>query len=188
MDGRRRKEFKILPFSRKQNYTNKLISQLNVDGKMIKDKIIIANAPEIFYQNLYSNKLNNTDEKYVESLNNFIQNNPSNILSQKEKETCDEAITEKEILQSLKDLNNEKSHCADIKDLVTESILFAIKAGELSIEQKRGIITILPPKTKDRLFLKNWRPISLLHTDYKIIAKLLVNHMKNVLPLIINED
>ncbi len=73
-----------------------------MDGKIIKDKIIIVNAPspKNVYQNLYSIKLNNTDEKYVKSINNF--------LSQDEKETYDIAITEKEILQSLKDLYNEK--------------------------------------------------------------------------------
>ncbi len=121
--------------------------------------------------------------------------------TQEGKETYDQAITEKEILQSLKDLNNEKmpgtdglpadiykKNWIDIKDLVTQSILFAIKSGELLIEQKRGVITLLLKKTKDRHFLKNWRPISLLNTDYKIIAKLLANHMKSVLPSIIDED
>ncbi len=69
-----------------------------------------------------------------------------------------------------------------------QSIEYAIKTGELSIEQQRGIITLLPPKNKNHHLLKNWRPISLLNTDYKIIAKLIVNRIKTVLPLIINED
>ncbi len=118
-------------------------------------------------------------------------------LSQEKKETCNKAITytEKKNLQSLKDLNNEKKpetyglpanfykyFWADIKDLVTESILFAIKSREFSIEQKRGVINLLQKTYKDRLFLKIWRPISPLNTDYKIIAKLLANRMKNVLP------
>jgi hypothetical protein len=50
------------------------------------------------------------------------------------------------------------------------------------------VITLLPKKTKDKLFLKNWRPISLLNTDYKILAKLLANRMKEVLPSIIDND
>ncbi len=60
--------------------------------------------------------------------------------------------------------------------------------GDLSIEQKRGIITLLPKKLKDRLLLKNWRPISLLNTDYKIIAKILAIRLQSVLPSIINEN
>jgi hypothetical protein len=71
---------------------------------------------------------------------------------------------------------------------VTNSILYAVKSGDLSIEQKRGIITLIPKKTKNRLYLKNWRPLSLLNTDYKILTKLLANRLKTVLPSIINED
>ncbi len=45
--------------------------------------------------------------------------------------------------------------------------------GELSVEQKRGIITLLPKKGRNRLHLKHWTPIRLPITDYKIIAKIL---------------
>ena len=40
----------------------------------------------------------------------------------------------------------------------------------------------------DRLYLKNWRPISLLNVDYKIGAKVLANRLQNVLHYIINPD
>ncbi len=76
----------------------------------------------------------------------------------------------------------------DIKLLLIESIEHTTMTGELSIEQKRGIITLLPKNNKSRHFLKHWRPISLLNTDYKIIAKLIADRLKNVLPLLINND
>ncbi len=38
------------------------------------------------------------------------------------------------------------------------------------------------------MFLKNWRPISLLNTDYKLIAKVIASRVKKVLDIIIDED
>ncbi len=63
-----------------------------------------------------------------------------------------------------------------------------MQKGVLSIEHKHGIITLIPKKGKNRLHLTNWRPISLLNTDYKIIAKLLAKRFQAVLPSIINDD
>ncbi len=57
---------------KKKHYTNKLISLLNVNVKVIKDQKIIANAQKNFYQNLYSEKLNSNDISYKDSMDNFI--------------------------------------------------------------------------------------------------------------------
>ncbi len=118
-----------------------------------------------------------------------------------ERDSYDHCITEKTILNSLKQLHNGKTPVTDglpldfykyfwidIKLLLIESIEHATKIGELSIEQKRGIITLLPKKDKSRHYLKNSRHISLLNNDYKIIAKLIADRFKNVLPLLINND
>ena len=43
-------------------------------------------------------------------------------------------------------------------------------------------------KKSDRTKLKNWRPITLLTTDDKILTKALANRLKSVLHLIINPD
>ncbi len=173
-----------------------------MNDKVIKDQKNIANAQKNFYQNLNSEKFNSNDISYKDSLDTFInKQNPMKRLSDEEHMLCDRPISESEILLCLKYLNNEKETGTDglpadfykffwfdIKGFIMDSLLHAIKTGELSIEQKQDVITLLPKKNKDRLFLKHWRPISLLNTDYKILVKLLANRMKEVLPSIISED
>ncbi len=84
--------------------------------------------------------------------------------------------------------NFYKCFRCDMKCLIMDSLLHMTKTGELSIEQKWGVITLLPKTNKDRPFLKKWRPIALFSTDYNIIAKLLANRMKKVTTSIISED
>ena len=47
---------------------------------------------------------------------------------------------------------------------------------------------MVPKPGKDLRNLKNWRPISLLNADYKIIAKIIANRLETVIPYIINND
>ena len=49
---------------------------------------------------------------------------------------------------------------------LVDSFNYAFEKGEMLISQKRGIITLIPKKDKNRTLLDNWRPISLLNTDY----------------------
>ena len=55
------------------------------------------------------------------------------------------------------------------------------------MSQRRGVITLVFKKG-DRSLLKNWRPITLLATDYKILTKALANGLHCVLPSVIHSD
>ena len=57
----------------------------------------------------------------------------------------------------------------EIKTFLTEAINSAYQTGELSATQKRGILKLLYKKG-DKTSLNNRRPISVLNTDYKILA------------------
>ena len=76
----------------------------------------------------------------------------------------------------------------DIADLLLDSINYAYQTGQLSVSQKRGIIKLIPKKDSEPYFVKNWRPISLLNCDYKLATKAVANHLKQVLPKLIDND
>jgi len=52
---------------------------------------------------------------------------------------------------------------------------------------QRAVLALIPKKG-DISLLKNWRPVSILTNDYKILAKVLVNRLKCVLSDIIHKD
>ena len=47
------------------------------------------------------------------------------------------------------------------------------------------MVTQLEKKEKDRRFLKNWRPISLVNVDVKIASKAIARRLEAVMPLLI---
>ena len=85
-------------------------------------------------------------------------------------------------------VNFYKMFWEDVKELICKVFNTCYTLGELCPSMKRGIITLLPKKDKDNLYLKNWRPISLLNTDYKILAKIIASRLQKVLPSIIHWD
>ena len=64
----------------------------------------------------------------------------------------------------------------------------SFEKGELSTSQKQAVITLLQKPGKDRLLLSNWRPISLLNLDYKILTKTICQRIQDILPDIIHEN
>ena len=122
-------------------------------------------------------------------------------LSEEEKETCEGLVNEEECTNALKDFSNNKTpgtdgllakfyrfFWPDICFDLQASFNYAFQHGTLSISQKRGIISLIPKKNKDKTILENLRPISLLNVDYKILTKVIAKRIEKVLPTLINPD
>ena len=69
-----------------------------------------------------------------------------------------------------------------------ESFNAGFKNGQLSVSQKRGIISLIPKDENNLTTLSNWRPITLLNVDYKILAKVIAKRIELVLPKLIHSD
>ena len=185
----------------KRNYQNKCISQLNINGTIITDPNKISLEENKFYTNLYSENKYPCSENNIASLKVQFFNNHIPTLTNDAKEYCEVAIDEHTCAEAIMKLKNGKTPGLDglpvdfykffwknIKHLIVDSIAYSFEKGTLTNNQKNGILTLIPKKDKDRMFLKNWRPLTLLTTDYKIITKILAMHMSKVLPKIIDND
>ena len=71
---------------------------------------------------------------------------------------------------------------------LTDSLNYSFEHGELSTSQKQAIIKLIEKKDRDRRFIKNWRPGSLLNVDVKIASKALALRLEKILPEIIHVD
>ena len=122
-------------------------------------------------------------------------------MNPEEKEKCEGMLTKAECLKALKGMKPGKTPGSDglpiefykvfwneISDCLLNAINYAYIEGKFSISQRRGIIKLIPKKDAEPYFVKNWRPITLLNSDYKIAAKAIANRLQNVLPKLIDSD
>ena len=65
--------------------------------------------------------------------------------------------------------------------------LYFFIVGELSTSQKQAM-KLIEKKDRDKRFIKNCRPISLLNVDMKLIWKVLASRLKSVNSTRVNEN
>ena len=141
------------------------------------------------------NNISDSMDDYIDSLNI-----PS--LSQAEQTLCDEEITIEELEQAVNCMNSDSAPGADglpaefykvfwshLKSPLLKYLNYSLETHSLSPSGSLGIITLFH-KGKDLRFddLNNWRPLSLLNCDYKIIAKVLSRRLDNVIDKIIGDQ
>ena len=76
----------------------------------------------------------------------------------------------------------------DIGQLLERSLNYGFSTGTMSITQQQGMVICIPKEGKDKRFIKNWRPITLLNISYKIASACIANRVKKVLPQIIDKN
>jgi hypothetical protein len=185
----------------KQRSSNSAITSLScstngVDVSLLEIEDILEEASS-FYATLYSDKLLDSEKEKASS---FLKKNVSSKLSEDEKRFCDQETTEEELGRALKNLPSGKApgidglpaeffkrYWHDLKADFVAVLIKSFKSGSLPETMKLSIITLIHKKDS-RSDIKNYRPISLLCTDYKILAKCLAERMNILLPTLIGID
>ena len=75
-----------------------------------------------------------------------------------------------------------------MQETFVDSLSEAKEKGISSTSQRQAIIKLIEKKDRDKSVIQNWRPISLLNVDLKIISKALSEKLKKVLPDLISSQ
>lgn len=180
-----------------KNFVNKTIPKLVTDNGTIENQFQILKEAKSFYQKLYTKNETLQDNDFSNEVT--FQNVQK--LNDNTKTSLEGEITYSELTASVKRLKNGKSPGSDgytpeffkffWKDIgifVLRSLNHGYNIGEMSVTQKVGIITCIPKGDKQRHYMKNWRPISLLNTVYKLGSSCIAERIKTVLSTLIDSD
>ena len=179
----------------KSNKKKTVIRELyDKESKIISNKNVILKIIRAFYEKLYS-----TEKRNIDDASSFFNNIPR--LSDESRELCEGKVTKDECYKMLKEMKNNKSpgndgftvefYCTfwlDVGDILVGVLNEAFNRGVMSNSQKQGVITLIEKEGKNAMYVKNYRPITLLNVDYKILSKVLAKRIKEVLGEIIHHD
>ena len=187
----------------KRNYEKKIITQLKIsDGEIISDIKQINKEIEEYYKSFLTSKVPPEDhESLNESFNSFVEDLENPKLTDDEQQELEDDRSKEELLNALKGFKENKTPGEDgftkefyetffdlIGDRLLDSYNEAFDKGKMSISQRRGIISLIPKGGCYLVELTNWRRITLLNVDYKILARVIAKRIELQLPKLIHSD
>ena len=178
----------------KQSRERKALNCLKLlDGRVTSDEQEIRSSALSFYEKLYGAEL--CDQAAADS---FLTGLPQ--LPERHKGDLEQRLSFAELTESVQAQSEGRSPGLDglpaefykaFWHLIGEDLhsvfLECIDSGLLPLSCRRAVVTLLPKKG-DLGALKNWRPVSLLGVDYKILSKALTNRLKKCLATVIHND
>ena len=202
---------KIFLQQEKWRGTQRYIGILEIEEGPNRPPRILRNQPEIeteirnYYEQLYAPRETASSKEDIrnfmgdgfEVLEDIVERNVPSHLQRK----IEEPISKLEIMAAiqggkhgvapgLSGFSREffQFFAEDLIGFIMKYVEFTELTGSLSINQRIGVITLIPKGIKDKKALKNWRPITLLSTLYKVISGVIANRFRIILPKIIGLD
>ena len=166
------------------------------EGRVLRDQENIIGETRQYFTSLYTKESVLSTERQ-----NMFLSKINRVLPEVDKHSLEEPITLKDLWEALAQTEAEKTPGCDglpyefykifwqlLGQDLHEVYLYCLTHNSgLTVSQRTSLIALLYKKG-DKQALQNWRPISLLCTDYKILAKTLSNRLKQKLHVILHVD
>ena len=158
-----------------------------------KNETQVLDAIEKYFKDIYTSSSSATQEQY----DSFIQELRLPKLSDEERDELDGLLTYDECKRVLETFQSDKSAAEDgftvefyfvelLGHNLVERFNEAFVANELSISQRRGVITLIPKEDGSLFNLSNWRAITLLNVDCEIATKAIAERIDDSLSKLTN--
>ena len=136
--------------------------------KEITDESEINAHIASFYESLFKEKLSFKNENLIQ----YLENISMPCLSKENQDSCEGVITEKELFEALKYMQNNKSPGNDglskefyetFWEELKKPFMYATQKSynikQLCVSKRQAVIKLVEKKGIDKRFIKNWRPI-----------------------------
>ena len=161
------------------------------DGEKITDFVGIVERVEEFYRELY--KKEGVDEESSRQVIDKLEAR----LSDEDREVCEGEISKGEIENAINGLGRNKSPGIDgiigefyiefreeLVPVLERLYRWIEEKGEMPHSMITGLVSIIYKKgSRDKL--ENYRPLTVLNGDYKVLAKVLANRLKEVIGTVV---
>ena len=186
----------FLNLEKQQIDNGKIYKFLTPDGNYADQADTLLDCANSFYSNLYK-----SEEISDSHLKDIVSNINNKDIYDDIYSNLEDDITDEEIKIGLFEMNKSKSPGYDgltvefyqtfwhiIGSDILQVFNYCFRNGRLCDSMNCALIRLIYKKSGDRHDLKNWRPISLLAVDYKILSKVITNRLKRIMPNLVGEE
>ena len=179
--------------------TIKLLKEDEMSDSVEKNPKQISKKIKDFYSNLFKRQSNRSPSECANFLNSIDSDLPK--VTDELNEMLKKPLTLTELETAIKNSDNGRSPGNDglprefyiffwrnISEPLFNSLIEAKEKGSLATSQRQAVVKLLEKKGKDKRFIKNWRPISLINYDSKLLSKTLAERLKLALPFLVSSD